>query len=271
MQVITLGPLSMDASLLFSLLALMVMFFVVGYLEKKQKIKVETRLWLIVISAVIVGRVVFIVQFWSHYHTDWLGMLDVRDGGFSWQAALIIGTLTLAIWFVTQPAARRILLSGVSAGAIVWLLSFSAFTILKPESAIQMPVVELRTLDQKPVELTQFKGKPIVLNLWASWCPPCRREMPVLENAQQAHPDIHFVFANQAESAQLVTDYLAAEGLKLDNVLLDTQTQIAQLVQSRGLPTTLFIDAQGKIQTYRMGELSNASLAAHLKTLKESK
>lgn len=268
MQVITLGPLSMDASLLFSLLALMVMFLVVGYLEKKQKIKIETRLWLIVLLAGIVGRVVFVIQFWSQYHSDWLAMLNVRDGGFSWQAALIIAVIALAIWFLKQPAARRILLGGIGAGLMIWLISFSVFMLLKPDATMQIPVVELRTLDQEPISLQQFKGKPIVLNLWASWCPPCRREMPVLENAQQAHPDIHFVFANQAETAQLVKDYLTTEGLVLNNVLLDSQTQIAQQVQSRGLPTTLFIDAKGEIQTYRMGELSNASLESYLKALK---
>lgn len=269
MQVITLGPLSMDASLLFSLLALMVMFFVVGYLEKKQKIKVETRLWLLVLLAAIVGRGVFVARFWPHYHNDWLAILNVRDGGFSWQAALGFGAVTILIWILKKPVVRRILLSGVAAGVVVWLVSFSVFTLLKSEPVMQMPVVELRTLDQEPVGLTQFKGKPIVLNLWASWCPPCRREMPVLQHAQKTNTDVHFVFANQAESAELVKDYLDTEGLELDNVLLDLQTQVAHLVQSRGLPTTLFIDAQGNIQTYRIGELSNASLSSHLKDLKK--
>lgn len=271
MQVITLGPLSMDASLLFSLLALMVMFFVVGYLEKKQKAKVETRLWLIVLLAAIVGRIVFVAQFWTHYHADWLAMLNVRDGGFNWQAALAVGAIALLVWIVKKPVVRRILLSGVAAGVLVWFAGFSVFKLLKSDPIIQMPVVELRTLDQEPVGLTQFKGKPIVLNLWASWCPPCRREMPVLQHAQKTYPDIHFVFANQAESAELVKDYLDAEGLELDHVLLDMQTQVAQLVQSRGLPTTLFIDAQGNIQTYRIGELSNASLSSYLEGLKKSK
>ena len=62
--------------------------------------------------------------------------------------------------------------------------------------------------------------------------------------------------------------YLQAEGLELKNVLIDTDAQVARIIQSRGLPTTLFIDAQGKMQSYRMGELSAASLASHLKALK---
>lgn len=268
MQVITLGPLSMDASLLFSLVALMVMFFTAGYLEKKQKVKIESRLWLIALLAVIAGRVVFVVQYWTQYQSSWLGVLNVRDGGFNWQAAVVVALMALVVWLFNRPLVRRAVMGSVAAGAAVLLMSFAALSVFQPSGVIAMPKLELRNLNQEPVALTQYVGKPVVLNLWASWCPPCRREMPVLEKAQQQHADVHFVFANQAESLQIVQDYLNSEGLALDNVLLDTQTQIADFVQSRGLPTTLFIDAEGNMQSYRMGELSAASLASHLNALK---
>ena len=267
MQVITLGPLSMDASLLFSLLALMVMFFTAGYLEKKKKIKIEGPLWLIALSAVIAGRVVFVLQFWAQYRQSWLTVINIRDGGFSWQTALLVAFIGLVVWLFNKPALRKATFSSVAAGAAVFLLSFGALGFFKPHEVIAMPKLELRTLHQEPVALTQFIGKPVVLNLWATWCPPCRREMPVLEEAQLLNTDVHFVFANQAESALVVQKYLDSEGLSLDNVLLDTQTEIAEFVQSRGLPTTLFIDAHGNMQSYRMGELSAASLASHLRAL----
>ena len=265
MQVINLGPLSIDASLLFSLLALMVMFLAAGYLEKKQKIKIEGRLWLIVLLAVMVGRMVFVGQFWSHYQGSWLAMLNVRDGGFNWQAAVLTAAIALGLWLFNKPLLRTAALGSVAAGLAVFLIGFGTLHIVQPSQAITLPKVELRTLNQEPVALTQYGGKPVVLNLWASWCPPCRREMPVLQAAQQQHPDVHFVFANQAESVQVVQDYLDAAGLTLDNVLLDSQTEIADFVQSRGLPTTLFIDAEGQMQSYRVGELSAASLASHLR------
>lgn len=267
MQVITLGPLSIDAGLLFSLVALMVMFFTAGYLEKKQQVKIEGHLWLIVLFAVVIGRLVFVAQYWAQYQTNWLSVINVRDGGFSWQAAVVVGVVSLLVWLFNKPLLRGAVLGSVAAATAVMVVSFGALSVFKPSTAIALPQLELRNLNQEPVALTQYKGQPVVLNLWASWCPPCRREMPVLEAAQQQHTDVHFVFANQAESAQVVQDYLDSEGLMLDNVLLDTQTQIADFVQSRGLPTTLFIDANGNMQSYRMGELSAASLASHLKTL----
>ncbi|WP_459655422.1 TlpA family protein disulfide reductase, partial [Achromobacter xylosoxidans] len=69
--------------------------------------------------------------------------------------------------------------------------------------------------------LAAFQGKPTVVNLWASWCPPCRREMPAFEQAQAANPDIHFVFLNQGEAASTVRQYLDEHAPSLANALLD--------------------------------------------------
>ncbi|WP_155718381.1 TlpA family protein disulfide reductase, partial [Pseudomonas fluorescens] len=105
------------------------------------------------------------------------------------------------------------------------------------------------------------QGGPLVINLWATWCPPCRREMPVLENAQRMRPDVTFLFVNQAESMQSVSTYLATQGLNLDNVLFDASGRLGQAVGSMALPTTLFYQADGRLINSHLGELSEASLA----------
>src|SRR3546814_7473677 len=64
-------------------------------------------------------------------------------------------------------------------------------------------------------------GEPMVVNLWATWCPPCRREMPVLAKAQEERGDVTFVFVNQGESESEIRDYLRESHLQLSNVLLD--------------------------------------------------
>ena len=117
------------------------------------------------------------------------------------------------------------------------------------------------------LDLRQAPGVPTVVNLWATWCPPCRREMPVLGAAQQARPDVHFVFLNQGESAQQVATYLARSGLALRNVLLDGRGEAGATLGHRSLPTTLFFDASGRLVDTRVGELSEASLAERLATL----
>lgn len=267
MQVLTLGPLSIDAQLFIALLALISLLFVAGFLEKKSAIKIELPLWLLLIGAVLVGRAVFIFQYWEQYQSDWLSFFNVRDGGFNVWAALLTAIACLVLWTLKKPQTRKSVWGSVAAGLVVWFMGFAMLLFFKPTETISLPVVELRNLQHEPVALSQYKGKPIVLNLWASWCPPCRREMPVLQQAQQKYDQVHFIFANQAETAQIVEHYLDSENIQLKNVLLDNQNQIAQLVQSRGLPTTLFIDAEGNMHSYRIGELSKASLASHLQGL----
>ena len=114
--------------------------------------------------------------------------------------------------------------------------------------------------DGSTVSLSAFAGRPLVINLWATWCPPCHREMPVLAAAQRARPEIQFVFVNQGESAEVVARYLAANGLRLSNVVLDPARQTAKTTGSSGYPTTLFYDARGRLRKRHMGELSHATL-----------
>src|SRR3546814_7968448 len=74
--------------------------------------------------------------------------------------------------------------------------------------------------------------------------------MPVFEQAQTEFPDVAFVLVNQGESAQQAQDYLDSEGLNLTDVLLDPASEAMRTMRSRGLPTTLFFDAQGRSEEH---------------------
>ena len=116
--------------------------------------------------------------------------------------------------------------------------------------------------------LAGFAGKPTVVNLWTTWCPPCRREMPVLEQAQAANPDANIVFVNQGEEAATIAAFLDRHGLALRNVLVDPQRRTGAALGHRALPTTLFFDAQGRLADTRIGELSQATLTQRLTSLR---
>jgi len=135
------------------------------------------------------------------------------------------------------------------------------------DAAGRLPALTMQSVAGQSVALADFQGKPTVVNLWATWCPPCRREMPVLHAAQTERSEVNFVFLNQGESAAKVQAYLTAQQLPLRNVLLDAHGEVGVQMGHRALPTTLFFDAQGRLVDTRVGALSRATLAQRLDTL----
>uniref|UniRef100_UPI0025FEB762 TlpA family protein disulfide reductase n=1 Tax=Polaromonas sp. UBA4122 TaxID=1947074 RepID=UPI0025FEB762 len=179
----------------------------------------------------------------------------------------MVAALLVAIWHGWRRAAsRKPLILGLAAGALVWGGMFGALRMLERPV---LPKVSLTTLAGEPADLAALAaGKPMVVNLWASWCPPCRREMPVLAAAQQQETGVRFVFVNQGEDGATAQHYLSASRLDLANVLLDPGAHLGREVGSAGLPTTLFYDANGRLVDTQLGGLSPASLASKLKRLR---
>jgi hypothetical protein len=91
--------------------------------------------------------------------------------------------------------------------------------------------------------------------------------MPVLREAQERYPTVHFIFANQGETAEVAHQYLAENELKLANVLLDKNMQLPRTMNSSVFPTTLFFNEKGILVDRRVGELSAATLAQRLETM----
>lgn len=207
----------------------------------------------------VAARLGFIAQWWEEYAKSPMSMIAIGDQGFSWWIG-VLAALGL-IWWRTRAsrALRRPVLMGLTAGLLSWFAAGGVLDLLQ-RSAPPLPALALATLDEQPLALNSYAGRPVVLNLWASWCPPCRREMPVFEQAQAQYPDIAFVLVNQGESAQQARAFLESQGLQLKNVLLDPASQTLQAVASRGLPTTLFFDERGRLVDTHLGEITMASL-----------
>jgi peroxiredoxin len=114
----------------------------------------------------------------------------------------------------------------------------------------------LANLDGTAVTLSDHLGQPIVINFWASWCGPCRIEMPELQTLhdQYAADGLVILAVNQAETADVAASFFFDEmGLTFANPLLDSETTVADKYGVRNLPTTLFIDANGQITAVHRG------------------
>jgi thiol-disulfide isomerase/thioredoxin len=124
-----------------------------------------------------------------------------------------------------------------------------------------------RTLAGEPFRPGDLEGEPLVVNLWASWCPPCRREMPMMADVATETADARFVFVNQGEAASTIRQYLDAESLDPDHVVLDGLGEFARHYRMPGLPATLFIGADGTLQSVHMGEISREGLLAGIERI----
>lgn len=100
----------------------------------------------------------------------------------------------------------------------------------------------------------------MVVNLWATWCGPCRAEMPVFAKVQRERPDVDFVFVNQGETPPVILAYLQREQLDLKGLWRDPTSALGAAVGSSGLPTTLFFDAQGRMVKMHLGALNEPAL-----------
>lgn len=267
---VQIGPLALPAGLVLLFLALCAAYGVAWWLRRYRQLPDAGPLVSdMLIAGLLAARLAFVLRWHEQYLSALWSILNIRDGGFMAPAG-IAGALAIAAWRCRRPAMaamRRPLAASAAAGALAWGV-LSAGLGLAYDKPTALPAVALQTLDGTSTRLAALAGgKPMVVNLWASWCPPCRREMPVLAAAQQARADVVVVYANQREDAAAIDAFLAPSGLALRNVVLDGEAALGKAAGSSALPTTLFYDAQGRLVDTHLGELSDASLASKLQKI----
>ena len=266
MSSVTLGPVAFPGELVLLGTTLALALLMAALWRRRWQVEVSAQVWRALWLGLLAARLSFVLEFASVYADAPWQMLNLRDGGWnSWAAwVAVVGYVGwLALGQARRSAQRQALSVTLVLAAAVWWGGSAVLSLLTAQGP-QLPALSLGRLDAGEQSLAAFAGRPVVLNLWATWCPPCQREMPALQRAQQQYPGVHFVFANQNESREQVQRFLALKGLTLHNVLLDEHGALARHFQQRGLPTTFFFDADGTLVDQRTGELSEASIAQRL-------
>jgi peroxiredoxin len=123
------------------------------------------------------------------------------------------------------------------------------------------PDFDLPALSGETLRLSDLKGQVVLVNLWATWCPPCKAEMPAINAFYRAHREAGFtaLMANMQEDGETVRAFIEANGFSFP-ALLDGQGELMKLYGVRGLPTTFIIDRNGRVQHIQTGAITQAEL-----------
>jgi cytochrome c biogenesis protein CcmG, thiol:disulfide interchange protein DsbE len=149
----------------------------------------------------------------------------------------------------------------------------SAGKIPLPRQGFLAPDFSLQTPDGQSVSLSDLRGRPVLINLWTSWCPPCRQEMPAMQRAYADFKEQGFeilaVNVTNQDNLQDALRFASDLGLSFP-ILLDSQGEVSQLYQLRSLPTSFFIDRMGVISEVVIGgPMSEALLRIRIQELLE--
>jgi len=118
----------------------------------------------------------------------------------------------------------------------------------------QAPDFKLKTLDGKEVSLSDYRGKVVLINFWATWCPPCREEMPLFERVYKKYRDKGFeILAISTDTSTEPVKKFVKE-YKLSFLILMDADNVSGLYGIQGLPTSFLIDREGKIVKVRLGK-----------------
>ena len=133
-----------------------------------------------------------------------------------------------------------------------------------PDLHADAPAISVPDLEGGPVELAELAGSPVVLNFWASWCGPCRQEIPEFTAFAKEHPQVQ-VIGVAVDSGNAAAVEQAAKSFGITYRVAVGDSAIMQRYGVRSLPTTVIIGADGKVKASHVGMLNRKGLEAALR------
>jgi cytochrome c biogenesis protein CcmG, thiol:disulfide interchange protein DsbE len=229
-------------------------------LEQSRDTKLKQIIVPVLLAYVLAGRFGYAFE---HFSAISLEILDPRKGSLSWYWG-VAGVLIFGFW-----KAQASMIQMVSRGLLAGLVSFTPL-LLKPAgnnaNPIKVDSIFQRLNADGSLENVKFLDlkRPMLLNVWATWCGPCRSEMPLLASAAKDGAQIVFVNAN--ENSSVIQEYFKTEQLEASS-LLDAGS-LQRSLQVIGLPTTVLIGKNSQILERKFGALDASTLTELLEKMK---
>ncbi|WP_102344942.1 TlpA family protein disulfide reductase [Bacillus sp. Marseille-P3661] len=132
------------------------------------------------------------------------------------------------------------------------------------------PDFELKTLEGETVRLSDYRGTRVFVNFWATWCPPCRAEMPDMEKVYKEMDNVEILAVNLTDSEQneeVVEEFVADFGLTFP-ILMDRNSEVASMYRVQAYPTSYMIDSNGRIQFIAIGAMNHDLMVQEIEKMK---
>ncbi|WP_252105837.1 MULTISPECIES: prolipoprotein diacylglyceryl transferase family protein [unclassified Halomonas] len=261
MNAIALGPLLLSLPRLFALGAALLLLLTSHYclpLNARQKSRWFSGL---ILCWLVGARVGYVLLNMGSFADTPFEALKLWQPGYHPLGGLMVGLLWCAWSLRKNLKALGIAVILLILSSALWLVAVMVSVDEQRFAVSALPEVTLENLDGEPVYLPDLaaRGDRLIVNLWATWCPPCRREMPLLEQADGLE-GVSVVIVNQGEDLLPVVRYLDDQALSFEVALRDPSQTLMARFDAPGLPTTVLFDADGRTQEVHVGELTRSQL-----------
>lgn len=264
--VLNIGPLALSIERLSAIVSIGLFLASSEWIARRTTAKATTAAWIAVLGGILTARLAYVVINLNAFRIEPLTVAYVWQGGF--EPAFGIGGAGLILALMLRRSERRMSLAALGFIAAAWV-SLTAILGTQPQRRIPR-LAHATDVGGTTVAQAAIKG-PIVVNLWATWCPPCRREMPLLQETAAANPDVPILLLNQGEEPSQVQRYLREKNIDPERVLIDSDGGFAKALGATALPTTLFVNTDGQIVRSHSGEISRAALLSGIRELRDEK
>ena len=255
---IAVGPLLIAVDRGLAVLCIVSFLALAAFAERRGVARVSAVATSAVVAGLLAARIGYVALRWSNYRDDPWSALAIWQGGFSPVAGIVGAAIMLAV----RLGLTRALVPAFGALAVPSLMWIALEAWMPPVHYGPFPYhTKLAAIDGASVDLQKLRGRPFVVNLWATWCGPCRRELPMIVGSANLNHSVPILLANQGEDAAVVAAFMAREKLAESSVALDRDRSLSRAFAVAVYPATAFVAADGTIVQLQLGELSRAALA----------
>lgn len=268
-NIIQIGPLALALDRLVAVGLMLAFLTALDWIVRRYRVAAWQPAGVALLAGLVAARAGHVWQYRESYALEPVAALQAWLGGWDWRAGVAATGLVLLL---TMRRRKPVLAGlGVLGGLTLAWAGFLAAgenkSLLRLPQALTLERVAAEPGTLPPWQIGDLQGRPIVLNLWATWCPPCRREMPMLTRAAATERRAEILLVNQGETPAQITAFLRAQGLDPAHVASDPSGLLSEMTGAGALPTTLFIASDGTVRQVHTGEITRVQLDIAIRSL----